>query len=349
MVRVNYAGYYTRGQSMPLPQIFCMMLFLVAALGLRSGLSWLLPAWSSLKVEWGKYILSSVLPLSDPSQMVISWPEEWDTEELQHPRSWLVAQMPVLAAGGEAASRFFSPETRALEESEPDLTPIDGETLTDTPSSSKTGPDPNSQPPPEKVSQREVKVLVYTTHNAECYVPDSGAAKVPGKNGGVAEVADVLVKALEEQGVGAVLATDIHDYPDFNYAYVHSATTIKRLMAKYPSISVIVDVHRDAGSTRPEVAKINGKSAARCLFIVGNGGSLQNPNWEKNLAYAKQVESTARKLYPGLCKGVRQQVGRFNQHLCPRAILVEFGNHLNSQAEAEVSAVMLARVLKETM
>jgi stage II sporulation protein P len=215
-------------------------------------------------------------------------------------------------------------------------------------------PEGSSGPPspslPEVGQAEEVRVFVYTTHNAESYVPDYGVAKVaPGSAGGVTRVAAVLAAALEEQGVRTVLSTAVHDYPDFRWSYVKAESTVKAALARYPRLSLIVDVHRDAGQNRPVTAAVEGQTVAQILLVVGSDRRLAHPNWQENLAFAKKVEAKMNELFPGLCAGTRVQDGRYNQHLHPRAILVEVGNHLNTLAEAEASARLLARVLKEVL
>lgn len=195
-------------------------------------------------------------------------------------------------------------------------------------------------------------VGIYNTHNAETYIPTDGKSKLEGKNGGVALVAQELANTLEKAyGVPTVYTDRIHDYPDFTKSYVNSAQTIKYLLKTYPSLEILIDVHRDAmpSNDNSEAVEIEGAKAARILFIVGTDARSPHPNWRQNDQFAEELAKKTEELYPGLLKGVRRKEGTYNQTLHPRAILVEIGNDRNSLEEALISARCLARVIKEVL
>lgn len=212
-------------------------------------------------------------------------------------------------------------------------------------------PPVEESPPPapaevEIPSSQNPLVAIYNTHNAESYRPSEGSAKFPGKNGGVSQVAATLADTLsKDYGIPVVRSTTIHDYPDFTMAYANSEKTLKRMLAANPSVMVALDVHRDAGLPSPPVVEIEGQKVAQVLIIVGSNARLEHPNWRQNEAFARQLAKKMDELYPGLCLGVRVQEGRYNQHLLPRALLLEFGSDNNTLQEAETSARMVARVL----
>ncbi|OIQ61551.1 stage II sporulation protein SpoIIP [Moorella thermoacetica] len=212
-------------------------------------------------------------------------------------------------------------------------------------------PPVEESPPPapsevETPSSKNPLVAIYNTHNAESYQPSEGSAKFPGKNGGVSQVAATLADSLsKDYGIPVVRSTTIHDYPDFTLAYANSEKTLKRMLAANPSVLVALDVHRDAGVPSPPVVEIDGQKVAQVLIIVGSNARLEHPNWRQNEAFARQLAKKMDELYPGLCLGVRVQEGRYNQHLLPRALLLEFGSDNNTLQEAEGSARLVARVL----
>ncbi|MGB9886023.1 MAG: stage II sporulation protein P [Moorellales bacterium] len=294
-------------------------------------LSWPRPA------DWGKRILASVLPIAEPNFGGASWPWAWEGKSPVDPQSWLEAQMPLLSASRGAAPVLAAPYP-AEEAEEEEVAPPPGTPL-----------EPVNPGLPLTGQARKVKVFIYTTHNAESYQPDYGVVRVPpGTAGGVTRAAVTLASALEEEGVPAVLSPAIHDYPELTGAYARSEVTVKAALAAYPNLSVIIDVHRDAGN-RPVTAVIEGREVAQILLVVGSDQRLPHPDWRKNLAFARQVEAKMQELYPGLSRGVRVQSGRYNQHLHPRALLVEIGNQHNTLDQVEAAARLLARVLKEVV
>lgn len=193
---------------------------------------------------------------------------------------------------------------------------------------------------------RNPLVAIYNTHNAESYQPSQGQAKIPGKNGGISQVAEVLASTLsKDYGIPVVRSTTIHDYPDFTTSYANSEKTLKRILAENPSVLVALDIHRNAGLPAPPVVEIDNQKVAQVLIIVGSNARLEHPNWRRNEAFARRLAKKMDELYPGLCLGVRVQEGRYNQHLHPRALLLEIGSDNNTLEEAEGAARLVARVL----
>lgn len=193
----------------------------------------------------------------------------------------------------------------------------------------------------------EPLVFIYTTHNAETYIPTTGVAKEEGKNAGVTEVAAELARELEDTyGVPVALSRTIHDYPDFSRSYANSARTVSQALAAYPELRLIVDVHRDAGVGRQSFTW-QGQKVAEVLLVVGSDRTLPHPHWRENLAFAHRIKEKMDALYPGLSRGVRVQDGRYNQHLSPQAVLVEVGSAENSLEEAKRAVQLLAPVLAE--
>ncbi|MBS4024733.1 MAG: stage II sporulation protein P [Clostridia bacterium] len=196
-------------------------------------------------------------------------------------------------------------------------------------------------------SNGESLVAIYNSHNGETYTPEDGVPRIDGINGGVVKVAEMLAKALEEKhGIPTVRSEKIHDYPSYALSYANSLKTVEEILKKHPSVEIVIDVHRDYQPTRAQTTvAINGQQAAKILFIVGNDARQTHPRWRQNLAFVTSLEKKMNEMYPGLSRGVRQQDGRYNQHLHPKAILVEMGSAENSLAEAIRSAEMLADVI----
>ncbi|MDK2820911.1 MAG: stage sporulation protein [Clostridia bacterium] len=196
------------------------------------------------------------------------------------------------------------------------------------------------------VTDKNPLIAIYNTHNAECYKPSEGSSKVPGKNGGVSKVAKTLADTLyKDYGIAVVHSTTIHDYPDFTKSYTNSKETLKHILAENPSVIVALDIHRDAGLPKPPVVEINNQKVAQVLIVVGSNARLEHPNWRQNEEFAHKLAKKMEELYPGLCRGVRVLKGRYNQHLLPKALLLEFGSDNNTLEEAKNSARLMAHVL----
>lgn len=197
----------------------------------------------------------------------------------------------------------------------------------------------------------EPLVVIYNSHNGETYTPDAGVPRIDGTNGGVVQVAEVLAAALEKNhGIPAIRSEEIHDYPSYALSYANSLKTVEEILKKYPSVEIVIDVHRDYQPTRAQTtATVSGQEAAKIMFVVGNDARQSHPHWHQNLAFVTSLEKKMNEIYTNLSRGIRQQDGRYNQHLHPRAILVEIGSAENNLAEAKRSAEMLADVLAQIL
>jgi len=192
-------------------------------------------------------------------------------------------------------------------------------------------------------------VLLYNTHNAETYQPTDGNSKLEGRNAGVAKVAKVLEETLQEKyGLKTIRSETIHDYPDWARSYINSMQTAQALLKANKTIRAVFDVHRDAGfkDKSTTTVTIDGKKAVSIIIVVGT----EHQRWRENLAFAKKLEEKANQLYPGLLRDIRiADNRRYNQHLHPGSVILEFGSDLNTLEEAQYSAVLFARVVAEVI
>lgn len=194
-------------------------------------------------------------------------------------------------------------------------------------------------------------VGIYHTHTAESFIPTSGAAHRPGgQRGEIVEVGAALAKRLAAQGVGAVHSDAIHDFPSFMKAYGPSEETARKMLANNDTIQMLFDIHRDAEKKENTTVVVNGVSMARIAIIVGMGQQdLVQPHWQQNHAFAKLIDSKLNQHFPGLSRGIQLVEWRYNQHLHPRALLLEVGCQENSREEAVRSIELFGDVLAEIL
>ncbi len=211
---------------------------------------------------------------------------------------------------------------------------------------------PGAVPPVKTttVLSEEYLVGIYNTHTGETYSRTDGLERLEGKRGGVVTVAMALQGALEEKhGIKVVRSDRIHD-ANYNTSYLESEKTLREMLAGYPSLKVVLDIHRDSGKTREQsLVQIDGQAAAPILFIVGSDARRPFPNWRQNYDFAVLLSERINQMYPGLSLGVRVKDGLYNQFLHPRAVLVEMGTTENSTEEAARSARLLADALADIL
>ena len=137
-------------------------------------------------------------------------------------------------------------------------------------------------------------------------------------------------------------------------AYANSLPALETLLAQYPSIQVVIDLHRDAGNiNRNMVMDIDGRRTARFMFFNGISRSkktgdidyLYNPNLEENLAFSFQMQAAAGQYYPGLTRNIYIKQYRYNMHLRGRTLLIELGDENNTVEEAKNACYPLAFLL----
>jgi stage II sporulation protein P len=209
-----------------------------------------------------------------------------------------------------------------------------------------------------ELNSKQPQVLIMHTHSTESYDRfDAGFydSEYPSRSTeitqNVNEVGRVMVETLNALGINTVQATDYHDYPSYNNSYSRSKVTVERELAKYPSIKVVIDVHRDGierenGTRVKPTTVINGKKAAQIMFVVGAGDSENDvPDFRKNLSFAAKFNDKIETLYPTLSRPLKVDDLYYNQSLTTGSVLVEIGGHANTLDEAKYSGELVARAL----
>ncbi|HHW07673.1 MAG TPA: hypothetical protein GXX34_09140 [Clostridia bacterium] len=221
--------------------------------------------------------------------------------------------------------------------------------IPDVPPEEPQAPVPEPEPPVQAVAEG-AEVIIINTHNAETYRATDGVSKKEGENAGVVKAAAHLENVLQQKyRMRTERSETIHDYPEFEKSYTNAAVTLEDMLKRNPQARVVIDVHRDAGQSKPLTATINGRKTAQIRLIVGSDARLPHPGWMQNREFARQLAEKMDELYPGLSLGYRVQSGRYNQHLHPRAVLLEVGNDLNSLDEALAAVELFADVLYQVL
>ena len=195
------------------------------------------------------------------------------------------------------------------------------------------------------------QILIYHTHSQEAF-----ADSVPGdRNTSIVGVGDRLTQILTDTyGYQVMHHTGEYDVGTRDDAYARSLPEIEQILEEYPSIEVVIDLHRDAmpESTRL-VMDLDGRPTARFMFFnglsrtrkTGNISYLYNENLSDNLAFSFQMEKKAMEYYPGLTRKIYLKGYRYNMHLSPRYLLIELGAQNNTVEEAMNACDPLAHIL----
>lgn len=203
---------------------------------------------------------------------------------------------------------------------------------------------------------QEPVILIMHTHTTECYADGGeGTYRSQDENDGVMAVGDAMAEELEARGYAVIHDKTLCDYPEYNGAYSRSRTVISDNLEQYPSICLVLDIHRDAvadetGAQMRMASTIAGTEAAQLMLVVGTDeGGLEHPNWQENLSLAAVLQARMSTAYPGIMRPINLRSERFNQDLGPLNLLVEVGASGNTLEEALQSGRYLAEILADVM
>ena len=203
-------------------------------------------------------------------------------------------------------------------------------------------------------------VLIFHTHTTESYLlSDTGKfykdyeTRSFDSSQNMVRVGEEICKVLEANGIGFIHDKNIYD-ESYNGAYSRSRVTVEEYLRKYPTIKIVLDVHRDAiyysdTSHCKPTAEINGRKAAQIMIITGaeEGYISDFPHWEDNLRFALCIQKTAEEKFPGLMKPLYFCQRKYNMDTSLCSVLLEIGTDANTLDEALYSAHMTGEVLSD--
>lgn len=199
------------------------------------------------------------------------------------------------------------------------------------------------------------QVLILHSHGSEAYTPagndlyqQSDPYRTTDCNYNVVRVGEEMARVFREQGFEVIHDTTLYDYPSYNEAYDRSLAAAQRWLSQYPSIQVVLDVHRDAlagedGTIYKAVSDEGGEQAAQVMLVVGTDGTGKHPLWQENLTFAMRVQQQLLDDHDALARPMVLRASRFNQHLSVGSVLVEVGTHGNTLQEALLGARLFAQ------
>lgn len=285
-------------------------------------------------------------PVSSPSPAATPEPEA--VEETQDetppqttsapdgiiPSTLQASNSPVYATQGNVSIRNYTDyalDVKALLEAAPSLTPA------------PEGPD----------------ILIYHSHATEAYTMDgtdlyeeSDSYRTLNTEQNMVRVGTEMTKILEAAGLEVIHDTTLYDYPDYNDAYNRSSQAVKEILDKYPSIRLVIDVHRDAlvaddGTIYKTVAG-SVENCAQVMMVMGTDALGQtHPNWRVNLSLATSIQKALADKWSTLARPIALRTSRFNQHYSTGCLLVEIGSHGNTLQEAITAGRLFARTVAD--
>ena len=209
-----------------------------------------------------------------------------------------------------------------------------------------------------KGNNTKPQILIYHTHSQEEFADSSDDVSTT-----IIGVGDRLAKILKSQfGYNVIHDTTKYDIVngklDRSEAYDQARVGVKKILEKNPSISLVLDIHRDGINENTRlVTEVNGKKTAQIMFFNGmsrfkNSGNidyLYNPYLYENLALVLQMKVNAEAYYPGFTRRNYVNAYKYNLDLCRQCMLIEVGAQTNTYEEAQNAAEPLAMLINLTM
>ncbi len=206
-------------------------------------------------------------------------------------------------------------------------------------------------------------ILIIHTHGTEAYASEGtdtytreDSFRSGNKEENVVAVGAVMAETFEAAGIPTLHCTEMFDAVSYQDSYSRAAAAIRAYLEAYPSIQIVLDVHRDSiirsdmTKIRP-VTTIDGESVAQFMIVVGTDYKGANhPNWEENLSFALKIQSSLIDTSPHLARAINLRGAGFNQQYTKGSLLLEVGSCGNTLEEAKragrVAAESISNVLK---
>lgn len=211
----------------------------------------------------------------------------------------------------------------------------------------------------------EPQVLIIHTHTTESYEQDNdgyydtrfdGRSLCPANS--VVGVGAALAQTLADNGICVIHDGTVFDDPLYENSYSRSRERIEQILSEYPSIKIVLDIHRDGisdGDARiAPIAETDSGTAAQIMIICGcDDGSGILPDYMKNLRFAIYLQQGIERDNPGLTRPLLFDYRFYNQDLTAGSLVIEIGALGNSREQAVLSARLagesVASLLKELM
>ncbi len=208
-----------------------------------------------------------------------------------------------------------------------------------------------AQPLTWELRGEEPTVLIVHTHSTESYTKKGEAYQETSRwrtldeDYNMLAIGALVADILAENGITAIQHRELNDYPSYNGSYTRARKIMASYLEEYPTIQLVLDLHRDAsegehGQMRT-LAQVDGQTSAQLMLVLGTN----HDGYEENLSLALKLHAQLERTNSGIMRPLQLRAQRFNQDLCPGALIVEVGAAGNSHPEARLAATALAEAI----
>lgn len=203
----------------------------------------------------------------------------------------------------------------------------------------------------------EPTVLILHTHATESYTKEPGQIyeedsdyRTFNASYNMLSIGEELTRVLTAGGISVLHDRTLHDYPSFSGSYDHARQTIRAYLEAFPSITMVIDLHRDALNFEEEpqlstMATVGTQSSAQLMLVAGTDHNVSYTGWQETLALNVKLTAVLEKMYPGITRPIQLRPQRFNLDMTPGSLLVEVGANGDTHAEALVAVRALGAAI----
>lgn len=202
----------------------------------------------------------------------------------------------------------------------------------------------------------EPSVLIVHTHATESYEKQPGEDyeendpyRTLDDRYNMVSVGDEVARVLEAGGITVLHDRSYHDYPSYNGSYGNARVSIEEYLRRYPSIQMVLDIHRDAsdgadGSQLTTAGTVGGQPSAQLMVVVGTDATGNyHPHWQENLGTGLKLTALLERQNPGITRPLTLRSERFNMDLTRASLLIEVGAAGDSHEQAMLAANALGQ------
>ena len=203
----------------------------------------------------------------------------------------------------------------------------------------------------------EPTVLILHTHASESYTKEPGQIyeedsdyRTFNASYNMLSIGEELTRVLTAGGISVLHDRTLHDYPSFSGSYDHARQTIRAYLEAFPSIKMVIDLHRDALNFEEDpqlstMATVGTQSSAQLMLVAGTDHNVSYTGWQETLALNVKLTAVLEKMYPGITRPIQLRPQRFNLDMTPGSLLVEVGANGDTHAEALVAVRALGAAI----
>lgn len=200
-------------------------------------------------------------------------------------------------------------------------------------------------------------VLIVHTHATESYTKEPGQIyeedsdyRTFNASYNMLSIGEELTRVLTAGGISVLHDQTLHDYPSYSGSYNHARQTIRAYLEAFPSICMVIDLHRDALNFEEDpqlttMATVGAQSSAQLMLVAGTDYNVSYTGWEENLALGVKLTAVLEKMYPGITRPIQLRPQRFNLDMTPGSILVEVGANGDTHTQAIVAVRALGAAI----